>query len=158
LEARALGGTGLPDAAALEAAQKIGKVSICLGEDGSSSTKARQNREPARIIVRLVLVLVLNANWPFLYESISIDPATQQAIMSKVQTIVSDNPNANAGHRRCPLKQALWEIRIRREAIFIGMPSERKDSPWLVADGWLVSVGARFWTPLNGSCRDRQRV
>lgn len=47
-------------------------------------------------VLSMALVLILNANVIFLYEGISADPATQQAIMGKVETIASTNANAKA--------------------------------------------------------------
>ena len=56
----------------------------------------RKNKQIAALL-SLILVLILNANVIFLYEDISADPATQQAIMYKVQTIVAANANAKGG-------------------------------------------------------------
>jgi hypothetical protein len=64
-----------------------------------------KNKQIAAVL-SVVLVLILNANVIFLYENISADPATQQAIMSKVQTIVSANANAKAGTSDDPSAQA----------------------------------------------------
>jgi hypothetical protein len=54
------------------------------------------------VVLSLFVVLLLNANVVFLYESISADPATQQAIMSKVQTIVSADTDTNANANANP--------------------------------------------------------
>src|SRR5262249_40498295 len=56
---------------------------------------AGKNKQIAAAL-SLVVVLVLNANVIFLYESISADPVMQQALMSNVQKIVSDNAKAKA--------------------------------------------------------------
>jgi hypothetical protein len=74
-----------------------------------------KNKQIAAVL-SMALVLILNANVIFLYEGISADPVTQQAIISKVQTIASANAdvkakenadaNANAGASDDPSAQA----------------------------------------------------
>jgi hypothetical protein len=115
----------------------------------------------------VVLVLILNANVIFLYESISADPAMQQAIMSKVQTIISANAkaNANAGTsddastQAKALEQSYQETRdqiatvLNTDTMLVRTKLYAHDfsGHWLktilglLLMGGLVSLGAPFW-------------
>jgi hypothetical protein len=123
-----------------------------------------KNKQIAALL-SVVLVLILNANVIFLYESISADPAMQQAIMSKVQKIVSANAKANAGTSDDPSAQAkaLEEsYQATRDQIATVLNTDTMlvrtklypedfSSHWLktilglLLMGGLVSLGAPFW-------------
>jgi len=124
-----------------------------------------KNKQIAAVL-SLVLVLILNANVIFLYESISADPATQQAIVSKVQTIVSANATAEGGTSDDPSTQANAlgkSYQTTRDDIATVLNTDTMlvrtklyhphDFPnhWLKAIvglllmGGLVSLGAPFW-------------
>jgi len=130
----------------------------------------RKNKQIAALL-SVVLVLILNANVIFLYESISADPAMQQAIMSKVQTIVSDDAtakakaNAKAGTSDDPSAQATAlkeSYQATRDQIATVLNTDTMlvrtnlypddfSSHWLktivglLLMGGLVSLGAPFW-------------
>jgi hypothetical protein len=119
-------------------------------------------------VLSMVLVLILNANVIFHYESISADPATQQAIMSKVQTIVSANAIANArsGDDAAAQARALKEsYQATRDQIATVLNTDTMlvrtklypndfRSHWLKTIlglslmGALVSLGAPFWNDI----------
>jgi len=123
-----------------------------------------KNKQIAAVL-SMILVLILNANLIFLYENISADPATQQVIMSKVQTIVSANANLNAGTSDDPSAQAKAlekSYQATREQIATVLNTDTMlvrtkrypddfSSHWLktilglLLMGGLVSLGAPFW-------------
>jgi hypothetical protein len=123
-----------------------------------------KNKQTAALL-SIVLVLILNANVIFLYESISADPATQQAIISKVQTIVSANANAKGGTSDDPsaqlnaLKTSYQATRndiatvlntdttLVRTKLYPDDFQEHwlKTTLGLLLMGGLVSLGAPFW-------------
>jgi hypothetical protein len=119
-------------------------------------------------VLSVVLVLILNANVIFLYENISADPATQQAIMSKVQTIVLANTKANGGigddaaAQAKALKESYQATRdqiatvLNTDTMLVRTKLYPDDfrSHWLKTIlglslmGGLVSLGAPFWNDI----------
>jgi len=118
-------------------------------------------------LLSLILVLLLNANVIFLYESISADPATQQAIMSKVQTIVLADTKANASSVEAEaqtraLKESYQATRdqiaavLNTDAMLVRTKLYPDDfsGHWLKTIfglslmGALVSLGAPFWNDI----------
>lgn len=126
-----------------------------------------KNKQIAAVL-SVVLVLILNANVIFLYESISADPATQQAIMSKVQTIVSANAKGSGGTgndaaaQAKALKESYQATRdqiatvLNTDTMLVRTKLYPDDfrSHWLktilglLLMGALVSLGAPFWNDI----------
>ena len=118
----------------------------------------KKNKQIA-VLLSAIVVLALNANAIFLYEGISVDPVTQQAIMSKIQTITSSSTAPSSNDQVKDLKDSYVKTRgtvaaaLHTDQSLVRTMLYPDDFPahWLrgilglLLMIGLVSLGAPFW-------------